>query len=348
MQLHYDNLYYLFLVPLLIVTVLIAGCYRLPTLRVSSLQCYRAALGGSRRSWRRVWRKFPLCLEAIALAFFLVALIRPQYATKEELYRSRGIEIFLLLDISRSMEAVDLAPTESEQEIRQQLQSPTIKNRLTVAKEEIKRFIHARTQDRIGLIAFSTYAMTLCPLTLDHHFLSRQLDHIEPGVFGDGTEIAGPIASAVAQLRTSPAKRRVALLFTDGENTVNGKLSPLQAAAIAKSLNVIIYPIAIGSKFAFLAENGLFQQKAWALTQGSFNEVLLKEIAAVTDGRYFKAEDAGGLKAVLPAIDQLETVTLESSSHINYTDVYSRWIILGLFCLCSAFVLEHSPLLPVP
>ena len=144
-----------------------------------------------------------------------------------------------------------------------------------MAKEEIIKFIEKRPNDRIGLVGFANLPYSACPPTLDHGWLIQNMNRLEPGVIGDKTGIAGPIASAVQRLKNSDSKRRVIVLFTDGSNNVDARVSPRQAAKLAKEFNIIIYTVGIGSNRAYALQRGFFGTQ-FTEVQGEFDEKLLK------------------------------------------------------------------------
>jgi Ca-activated chloride channel family protein len=337
----------LLLIPTL--AVAIRAVYRpLPALRVSWLRPFAKA-SKHRRGISLL--RFPILLEFLGATCLIIALARPQYGIEEQKRRAQGIDIMLALDVSESMEAIDI-PNGSGMAvsaIRERIKSGESRPRIAVARDEVARFIDRRPNDRIGLIAFSENPYTVCPPTLDHAFLKMHLDRLEAGQLDEHTTaLAPPISTATYRLRDSEAKRRVLVLFTDGDNNVDGTVSPQQAARIADMFDVTIHTVGIGSSFAVALVRTFFGRHDVTAVGPSLNEDLLKELAETTGGTYFNAEDEAGLAAAIDAIDQMEKIDLETPQFIDYRDTFNYWLIAGISLLLIGAILEHTLLLRVP
>ena len=207
-----------------------------PALKVSQEQ----ELPGTRSS--SILIRLPWALETAGMVCLVIALARPQQGIEDSKRRPRGIDIIIALDVSGSMDAVDVPrkyrtkeamrrllealaskkDTDKQKalrEIEQAFQFNELPSRLGVAKGEIAKFIDRRPNDRIGLVTFASDAYTVSPPTLDHSFLKGRLSRVKTGILDDtSTRIAPPILSAVSRLRDADSDRRVVLLFTDGAN----------------------------------------------------------------------------------------------------------------------------------
>ena len=170
-------------------------------------------------------------LRNLALALGIVALARPRSGARAETSNSEGINIVIAFDISSSMLAQDFKP----------------QNRLEVARERVKAFVAARSNDRIGLVAFSGEALTQVPLTTDYPVVQAALDNLQPGQLDDGTAIGTAIATAANRLKDAPGKSRVLVLLTDGVNN-RGSIDPRTAAKAAAQFGIRIYGIGVGSE----------------------------------------------------------------------------------------------------
>ena len=126
---------------------------------------------------------------------------------------------------------------------------------------------------------------------------------MQPGELGDATGIASPIGSAAGHLKKSKSPRRVLVLFTDGANTAQNRVTPQAAAEAAKEFNVVIHTVGIGSENSY-AITAPFNQLA--AVQSMPDIKLLKEISAITGGNYYAAADADGMKHVMSEINALE------------------------------------------
>ena len=302
---------------------------RAPSIRVPGLAPFRRAAGGSRRvNWRKL---IPFVLFAIGGAAMIVALAQPREGIEEIRSKADGIDIMIAVDLSPSMTAIDAPSTISDSQVATLIQRGSLKNRIDTAKVEIARFIEERPNDRIGLIAFASLPYVMCPPTLDHAFLLANLERLSVGQIGDGTGIASPIASAVKRLKDSEAKSRILVLFTDGSNTVNGQITPRDAGKLADTFDVTIYTVGIGSRLARIPVSTIFGGVGFQTYPNEFDEPLLKELADMTGGRYYRAADAKGMAQAMNEINKLEKTSVEQPVVVNWRELYPWfcWIALG-------------------
>jgi Ca-activated chloride channel family protein len=256
----------------------------------------------------------------LLLASMIVALSRPRSGAHAEDVTSEGINIVLAIDLSSSMLAQDFQP----------------QNRLEVAKEVVKRFITARSSDRIGVVAFAAEALTQVPLTTDYPVVTGAVDNLAAGQLEDGTAIGTAIATAANRLRDAPGRSRVMILLTDGENN-RGAIDPRTAAKAAAVFGIKIYTIGVGTEgmapvpvgrglFGLRYENRLVR----------IDEPLLTDIAKTTGGRYYRARDAAALQRIYQEINQLEREPVRTRSYVRYTELF-RW---PLYLAALALVAE--------
>jgi Ca-activated chloride channel family protein len=258
------------------------------------------------------WRFLPAAARAIALACIVVALARPQLTKGPGVRDTEGLDIVLVVDTSRSMEARDFVLSG---------QRPT---RLAVVKRVIADFIKTRSSDRIGMVIFGTEAFTQAPLTLDHEVLQKFLDRVTISMAGDATAIGDGVATAVSRLKDIDAKSKVVILLTDGENTA-GRIDPLAATKAAKSLGVKVYTIGIGTAVAGDGK-GKGPQKLEIDTD------LLSRMAQETGGKSFIATDTETLVRVYDTIDELEKTRVSVDSFTEKEERYrfAVWPALAL------------------
>jgi Ca-activated chloride channel family protein len=281
---------------------------------------------------RLLW--LPPVLRALAVTAAVIALARPQLRDARVRDLSvEGIDIVIALDLSTSMEAGDFRP----------------RNRLVVAQEVLTEFISGRLNDRIGLVVFAGAAYTQAPLTLDYGVLREVVKQLRTRVLEDGTAIGDALAVSLNRLRDSDAKSRVVVLITDGDNNA-GKISPLDAAEMAKKLNIPIFTILVGKggKVPFPAGTDLFGQTAWRETEIPINPQLLKDIATSTGGEYYRATDRETLRAGLQQVlDRLErSKLLEGGASATYRELFHGFL-LAAFLLAALELLVTSTVLRV-
>jgi len=315
-----------------------------PTLVLPSVRPFRRR-GGARR-FRVPGAAEHLMLAALAL--LVVALARPRSGTERVVVHTRGLDMILALDMSGSMTAYDPPPKlQSSRQVGEAIRSGKLRNRFETAKGELERFAADRPGDRIGLVGFADFAYRLVPPTTDRELLNERLKHLESGQIGTGTNLASAIASAVNRLKSADSPRRVLVLFTDGADNVPFRVTPEQAARLAKECDVIIHTVGIGGSRAVMTVRTPFGTRLENYP-GEFDEAMLRRIAAATGGEYFHAGDAEGLRKVCARINELERTDRNVEKFVEYRE-YAPLVALAAAALALAgVVLEHSWKLRLP
>ena len=295
-------------------------------MRHSSLQRFSGLPVGLRVRLRHL----PFALRMIALAVLIVAFARPQSSARGEKVFREGIDITVVLDISGSMLAEDLRP-----------------NRLDAAKEVAEDFIIGRLNDRIGLVIFAGESFTQCPLTTDYDVLIDLLHDVRTGYLEDGTAIGEGIANAVNRMKSSKSKSKVMILLTDGVNNM-GSIDPATAAEIAQTFGIRIYTIGVGTRgmapYPVQTPFGIQYQPMPV----EIDEDMLRQVASITDGEYFRATSNQKLTEIYEQIDELERTKIEVTEFHRYTELFYDFVLLGLGLLLlelllSAFVFRKIP-----
>jgi len=304
-------LYLLVLVPLLIAWYWFRQGRSIPTMQVSGT----AAFENTRKSIRHYLYHGMFVLRMIAVSLLIVAFARPQSTLKRQNVSIEGIDIVLGLDISGSMLAQDLKP-----------------DRLEAAKNVSHEFFSGRPNDRIGLVVFAGEAFTQCPLTTDHVIMEDMLDDIKSGMIQDGTAIGDGLATAINRLKESQAVSKVIILLTDGQNNA-GSIAPLSAAEIAKIYGIRIYTIGVGTMgyapYPVQTPFGIQYQNM----EVKIDEDLLRKVANMTEGKYFRATDNNRLKEVYQEIDQLEKSKIDVTEFRKKQEEYLNLAIFALILL---------------
>jgi Ca-activated chloride channel family protein len=255
---------------------------------------------------------------------------------EETIFKTEGIDIVLTIDASGSMAAEDFKKDGKRQ------------NRLAIVKDVVQEFVDQRQNDRIGLVAFGGVAYTVCPLTTDYSWLSKNLERITLGLIEDGTAIGSGIASSVARLRSSEAKSKVIVLLTDGIHNA-GKLNPLEAARVAESLGIKIYTIGAGTKgYAPFPATDFFGRTVYQNILIEIDEKTLQEIAKITGGQYFRATDTESLRQIYKEIDALEKTKIEQVGFLEYEELFHWFLLVALIFLLMQILLEQTVFLKVP
>ena len=289
---------------------------------------------GTRRAPRtlRYWlRHAPIVLRLVAFVMFIIALARPVEITHESETTTDGIDIVLSMDISGTMLARDFKP-----------------DRLTAAKRLAAEFVAERRGDRIAVVAFAGEAFTQAPLTSDQATVETMLSRLRSGVVEDGTAIGNGLATAVNRLRESSAKSKVIILLTDGVNN-RGQVSPLMAAEIARDMGIKVYTIGVGTRGrAPYPAVDIFGNQTTVMADVEIDEELLREIASMTGGKYYRAVDNDALRAIYDEINTLEKSKVQVTEYQNYEEHFIVWVVLGLLLLCLEFLIDKVVLNRLP
>ncbi len=272
-------------------------------------------------------KPFLFILRLLALAAIITAMARPQtedISTRTK--TTKGIDIVMAIDVSSSMLARDLKP-----------------NRLVALKEVAGDFIKERPNDRIGLVAYAGEAYTKTPITSDKAIVLNALREITYGELNDGTAIGMGLATAVNRLKESKAVSKIIILLTDGVNN-SGFIEPQTAADLAIEYGIKTYTIGIGtngnalSPIAYNAD-GSFR---YGMRQVEIDEDLLKDIAKVTGGKYFRATDNEKLEAIYEEINKLEKTDIEEFKYFRYEEKFRSWVLLAGGLLLLEWLLRNT------
>ncbi|CAN5412042.1 VWA domain-containing protein [soil metagenome] len=292
-------------------------------LRMSSVSGFK-----TQKSLLPVFRHVLFVFRILTLTFFIIAMAKPRSTDVTTRSSStQGIDIVLSIDISASMLARDLQP-----------------NRLDALKKVAADFIKGRPSDRIGLVVYAGESFTLTPVTSDKAIVLRALEELEYNtVLENGTAIGMGLATSVNRLKDSNAKSKVIILLTDGVNNA-GFIDPKIASELAREYQIKTYTIGIGTNGMALSpigvlSNGQFQ---YGMARVEIDEVLMKEIAQITGGKYYRATDNEKLEEIYEEIDTLEKTEIEEFTFTNFEERFRPFLILGGIFLVMEFILRFT------
>ena len=297
----------LFLLPVALVWYYFKNKQQTAELKISSLKGFKVT-----NSWLPKLIHLLFLLRLVALTFLIIALARPRtvdVSTKTK--TTRGIDIVMAIDVSASMLAKDLQP-----------------NRLQALKKVATEFIKGRPNDRIGIVEYAGESYTKTPITSDKSIVLRSLNEIKyNNIIEGGTAIGMGLGTSVNRLKDSKAKSKVIILLTDGVNN-SGAMNPKIASELAVEFGIKTYTIGLGTNGMALSpigikSNGQFQ---YGRVKVEIDEALLKEIAEVTGGKYFRATNNKKLAEIYDEINKLEKTEVEEFKFYNYEEKF-RWFV---------------------
>ena len=293
------------------------------SLKMSSLKGFKGT--GSMLPY---FRHVLFAMRLAALAFLIVAMSRPRTTdVSSKTTSTQGIDIVLAIDVSASMLARDLKP-----------------NRLEALKEVASEFIKGRPSDRIGLVQYAGESFTKTPITSDKAIVLSSLKDISYSpVLVNGTAIGMGLATSVNRIKDSKALSKVIILLTDGVNNA-GFIDPKIASELAVEYGIKVYTIGVGSNGTALSPMGVLPngQFQYGNQQVEIDEDLLKEIAATTGGKYFRATNNKKLEDIYEEIDSLEKTEVEEFKYYNYQENFRMLVLIAGFLLLMELFLRFT------
>ena len=268
--------------------------------------------------------EIPYALRTLTIGLLTIAAARPQSASSVEDLTREGIDIVLSMDLSASMLSKDFDP-----------------NRLEASKTVATDFVNDRPNDRIGVVAYEGEAFTQIPLTTDQRVVMNGIGELQTGLLEGGTSIGMGLATAVNRLKDSEAESKVVILLTDGVNNA-GKIEPLDAAQLAKLNDIRVYTIGVGTigkARSPVAKMGNQFQYDWVEVE--IDETVLREIAKLTGGRYFRATNGEKLASIYTEIDELEKTRFNVLRYNQKTEEFLPYGIAAVLAFFIEFLLRQ-------
>ena len=287
------------------------------------------------KSWRVLMMPVLPVLRVLAFVLLVVAMARPQTSNSWKNKTVDGIDIMLAIDVSTSMLAEDLKP-----------------NRIEAAKQVAAEFIAGRPNDNIGLTIFAGESFTQCPMTTDHASLLNMLQGVRTdiaarGLIEDGTAIGMGLANAVSRLKGSKAKSKVVILLTDGSNNM-GDLSPMTSAEIAKSMGIRVYTIGVGTNKVAPYPMPVAGGVQYVNVPVEIDTKTLGQIAATTNGEFYRATNTRELHNIYKEIDKLEKTKFSVTKFSKSYEAYQMFALGALVALLLELLLRVTVFRKLP
>jgi Ca-activated chloride channel family protein len=269
-------------------------------------------------------------LLAVALVFLFIALLQPQWNTKEIAVAQEGRDLFIALDISRSMLAQDCVP-----------------NRLVCAKQKIKELVKHLSYERIGLILFSGSSFVQCPLTADYAAFFMFLDQIDVETISSGsTALEGAITQALRAFKTgAQRKNKLLLIFTDGEDFSSNLASVKEEAANAgMKIFAVGVGTAQGAPIPLLDAQGKqigHQKDAQnAVVISRLNEGILKSVTSECGGMYVPMSlDDTDIQRIVKQVQRFEKEKFDDKKMNIMQEQYPYFVAVSFGCLAIEWLL---------
>lgn len=308
------------------VIVVLLLCYRYKKQR--TIQNF--LVGANIQFLRNVSHKkqlFKCFLLSVGFLFLCIALLRPQWSKTEETVIQTGRDVYIALDISRSMLAADCKP-----------------NRLVCAKEKIKRLLKKLSCERVGLILFSGSAFVQCPLTSDYAAFNLYLDAVDAELISSGTTA---LDQAIRQALTSFAavperKSKLLVLFTDGED-FSHNLNDIKQESVDAQLSIFTVGVGTidGAPVPLFDEHGVLighqKNNQGGVVISRLNEGILRALSHDAGGSYIHVTDNDDdITALVRSVNSFDKENLGDRKISRYEDQYHYFLLVSFIC----FVLE--------
>ena len=265
----------------------------------------------------------------VVIGLFSVLLARPQFGSKQETVKRKGVEVIIALDISNSMLAQDVQPS-----------------RLEKAKRLISRLVDELDNDKIGMIVFAGDAFTQLPITSDYISAKMFLESISPSLISkQGTAIGEAINLAVRSFTPQEGVGRAIVVITDGENHEGGAVEAAKVAA-EKGIQVSVLGVGMpdGAPIPVEGTNDFRRDRDGNVVVTRLNEQMCQEIAQAGDGIYVRVDNSNAAqKVIAQEINKMAKADVETQVYTEFNEQFQAvaWIIL-LLLLAEMLILERK------
>jgi len=316
---------------------------KISALRFPSAEIARASGVAARAAAGRLL----VFLRILTVALCIIALAGPRFANDRTETQASGVDIMLVLDLSWSMMALDMGPPKERI------------SRFSIASQVLEDFVRKRTSDRLGLIVFSAVPYLASPLTLNHDWLIENLHRLHVGLIRDlGTAIGDATAAGAKRLKViKDSKSRIIILLTDGDNN-KGEIDPVPAAQLAAALGVKVYTIGIGIEEpcvlpVFEPSTGRLKLDPNGNTIPGIvlqpaNYTVLEKMAALSNGKFYRATNRRELQRIYNEIDRLEKTEIKLRRFTTYRPLFQWPLLAAAGLLALELLLANTRLRRVP
>ena len=268
--------------------------------------------------------KFILSLAVFVL--IIIALARPQFGSKLEKVKRRGVEVMVALDISNSMKCEDIAPS-----------------RLERSKMAILKLIEQMQNDKIGIIIFAGDAYTQLPMTTDYGAAKLFLNTIKPNFIEEqGTAIGKALDLGLSSFTEQSEVGKTIIVISDGENHEDDAIAK---AKECQAKGIIVHTIGMGTPEGRpipIVPNGneYLKDNQGNVVVTAINEQMLKEIAAAGNGMYVRASNSSaGLDILYNEINKMNKTDIESKIYTDYEEKFQIFIAIAILILVIELII---------
>ncbi len=258
-------------------------------------------------------------IQLLSIILLIVMLARPQFGTKEEDVKKKGIEVMVALDVSNSMMAQDVQPS-----------------RMDKSKQILSKLIDGMSNDKVGLVVFAGDAYIQLPITVDYISAKMFLSSINTQtVPRQGTAIGSAIDVAIKSFGQKSTASRAIIVITDGENHEDDAIA---AAKLAVENGIKVYVIGMGKpEGAPIPINGTMGFKKdndGNVVVSKLNEAMCNSVAQAGKGVYVRADNTNtALRTITKELDKLAKSDVESKVYSEFNEQFQSFGFIALFFL---------------
>jgi Ca-activated chloride channel family protein len=273
---------------------------------------------------------FKYILFRLAIGMLIIAASNPQYGENERTVASKGIDIMIALDISKSMMAEDIIDEY---------------NRLDIAKLSIGKLMNELRGDHVGIVVFAGEAYKQLPLTPDYQVAKLFLKNIGTDMISSqGTDIGNAIELCMSSFSDERKNNKAIVIISDGEDHEE---MAVNAAKEATEEGVVICTVGMGSEKGVpipIVRNGkkigIKKDKDESTVLTKLNEENLIQIAQAGNGTYTKTRGLNlNLRKILDRINEIEKTTLKKDRYSTYDDQFQWFLLPALLLLLLDFMI---------
>lgn len=266
----------------------------------------------------------------VGLVALYLALLRPQWGTKDHQISQKGRDLFIALDISKSMLANDCNGS-----------------RLHYAKTKIKKLINMLACERVGLVLFSGSAIIQCPLTTDYGAFFLFLDSVDVETIASGaTSIEKAITTVLDVYRTMSAKKnKLLVLFTDGED-FSTHLNTVKEQACQEGLHIFAYGVGTtsGAPIPLFDAKGVVvghqKDRHGNIVISKLNTGALQQLVKAVGGNYVSmSTDNTDIQHIVQYVLSFEKEQFDTHEQKTNIDRYPWFIAIALCCFLIEWIL---------
>lgn len=268
----------------------------------------------------------------VSIGLFSMLLAQPQFGSKLETVKRKGVEVMIALDISNSMLAQDVQPS-----------------RLEKAKRLISKLVDEMENDKVGMIVFAGDAFTQLPITSDYISAKMFLESINPSLISkQGTAIGTAINLAMRSFTPQEGVGRAIIVITDGENHEGGAVEAAKEAA-EKGIQVNVLGVGVpdGAPIPVEGTNDFRRDREGNVIVTRLNEAMCQEIAKDGNGIYVRVDNSNSAqKAIEQEINKMAKADVESKVYTEFNEQFQAvaWIILILLLVEMLILDRKNPL----